>query len=82
MIFSLIPIPDFTSGSVWISMVTLTFLEIVLGIDNIIFITIISSRLDAAEQPKARNWGLNKTFLKKLSCLPYVYLFAFLFNEL
>ena len=69
MIFSLIPIPDFTSGSVWISMVTLTFLEIVLGIDNIIFITIISSRLDAAEQPKARNWGLTIAMLFRIILL-------------
>jgi predicted tellurium resistance membrane protein TerC len=51
-------IPDFTSGNVWISLLTLTFLEIVLGIDNIIFITIISSRLAKDDQKKARNWGL------------------------
>lgn len=51
-------IPDFTSGNVWISLFTLTFLEIVLGIDNIIFITIISSRLAKEDQRKARNWGL------------------------
>lgn len=50
--------PDFTSGDVWISLLTLTFLEIVLGIDNIIFITIISSRLDMKDQRPARNWGL------------------------
>ncbi|MEP7268571.1 MAG: TerC family protein [Saprospiraceae bacterium] len=51
-------LPDFTSGNVWISLITLTFLEIVLGIDNIIFITIISSRLKKEDQAKARNWGL------------------------
>ncbi len=51
-------IPDFSSGDVWISLTTLTFLEIILGIDNIIFITIISSRLKQADQKKARNWGL------------------------
>lgn len=51
-------IPDFTSGDVWISLITLTFLEIVLGIDNIIFITIISSRLKKEDQKRARNWGL------------------------
>ena len=48
-------IPDFTSGDVWISLITLTFLEIVLGIDNIIFITIISSRLKKEDQKRARN---------------------------
>ena len=50
--------PDFTSPQVWISMLTLTFLEIVLGVDNIIFITIASNRLPEHEKPKARNIGL------------------------
>lgn len=50
--------PDFTSGEVWISLLTLTFLEIVLGVDNIIFLSIISNKLPAADQPKARNIGL------------------------
>lgn len=50
--------PDFTSGEVWISLLTLTFLEIVLGVDNIIFLSIISSKLPAHDQPRARNIGL------------------------
>lgn len=50
--------PDFTNPSVWISLLTLTFLEIVLGIDNIIFITIASNRLSLSEQPKARFIGM------------------------
>lgn len=41
-----------------ISLVTLTFLEIVLGIDNIIFISIAANRLSPTDQPKARNIGL------------------------
>ena len=41
-----------------ISLLTLTFLEIVLGIDNIIFISITASRLPKEEQGKARNIGL------------------------
>ncbi len=41
-----------------ISLITLTFLEIVLGIDNIIFISIVASRLPKEEQGKARNIGL------------------------
>ena len=39
-------IPDFGDPSVWISLLTLTFLEIVLGVDNIIFISIISDKLN------------------------------------
>ena len=54
----LFAMPDFTSGEVWISLLTLTFLEIVLGVDNIIFLSIISGKLPAHEQPKARNIGL------------------------
>lgn len=40
------------------SLLTLTFLEIVLGVDNIIFLSIVSAKLPAADQPKARNIGL------------------------
>jgi predicted tellurium resistance membrane protein TerC len=62
-------IPDFTSGNVWVSLLTLTFLEIVLGIDNIIFITIISSRLAKHDQKKARNWGLSIAMLFRILLL-------------
>lgn len=41
-----------------VSLLTLTFLEIVLGIDNIIFISIAANRLQPHEQPKARNVGM------------------------
>ncbi|MEZ4903715.1 MAG: TerC family protein [Spirosomataceae bacterium] len=47
----------FTAESL-ISLLTLTFLEIVLGIDNIIFISIAANKLSRREQPKARNIGL------------------------
>lgn len=50
--------PDFASSAVWMSLLTLTFLEIVLGVDNIIFISIASSRLPESEQSKATNIGL------------------------
>lgn len=50
--------PDFSEPSVWISLLTLTFLEIVLGVDNIIFISIISDKLDPSQQKKARTIGL------------------------
>lgn len=41
-----------------ISLITLTFLEIVLGIDNIIFISIAANKLSIKDQPKARNIGM------------------------
>jgi predicted tellurium resistance membrane protein TerC len=50
--------PDFTEPSVWISLLTLTFLEIILGVDNIIFISIVAGKLPPKEQVKARNTGL------------------------
>jgi len=51
-------LPNFASGEVWISLLTLTFLEIVLGVDNIIFLSIVSAKLPESDQPKARNIGL------------------------
>lgn len=49
---------DFTSPAVWISLLTLCFLEIVLGVDNIIFISIITGKLPPEKQAKVRNIGL------------------------
>lgn len=42
----------------WIALLTLTFLEIILGIDNIVFLSIVSGKLRAEDQPKARRIGL------------------------
>src|SRR5512134_1163110 len=43
---------------IWIALATLTFLEIVLGVDNIIFISILSGKLPEEQQPRARRIGL------------------------
>ena len=45
---------EFFSTEIIVSLITLTFLEIVLGIDNIVFISIVSGRLPALQQKKAR----------------------------
>ncbi len=50
--------PNILDPGVIISLLTLTFLEIVLGIDNIIFISIISAKLPKEQQPKSRQLGL------------------------
>jgi predicted tellurium resistance membrane protein TerC len=50
--------PWLTDPQIWISLATLTLLEIVLGIDNIIFISILVARLPAAIRPRARTVGL------------------------
>jgi predicted tellurium resistance membrane protein TerC len=47
-----------SSPEAWISLVTLTFLEIVLGIDNIVFIAILAGKLPQGQQKKARQLGL------------------------
>jgi predicted tellurium resistance membrane protein TerC len=47
-----------TDPQIWIALGTLTFLEIVLGVDNIIFISILSGKLPADQQVRARRIGL------------------------
>lgn len=57
-LLSILEFPDFANPQIWISLLTLTFLEIVLGVDNIIFISIISDKLPKERQKFARNLGL------------------------
>jgi predicted tellurium resistance membrane protein TerC len=59
----------FLSGDGLIGLVTLTFLEIVLGVDNVIFISILSGRLPKAEQAKARRVGLVAAMAMRIALL-------------
>ncbi len=61
--------PDFSSPEIWISLLTLTFLEVVLGIDNIIFISIVANKLPASEQARARNLGLGLALIFRILLL-------------
>lgn len=54
----LMEMPNWADPEVWVALLTLTFLEIVLGVDNIIFISIAANKLKKEEQAKARNIGL------------------------
>jgi predicted tellurium resistance membrane protein TerC len=54
---------------IWIALVTLTSLEIVLGIDNIIFISILASKLPQNQQTKARQVGLSLAMLTRIALL-------------
>ena len=54
---------------IWIALATLTFLEIVLGVDNIIFISILSGKLPPAQQPRARRIGLLGAMLTRVLLL-------------
>jgi predicted tellurium resistance membrane protein TerC len=53
----------------WIGLATLTLLEIVLGIDNIVFISILTGKLSAAQQPLARRLGLGMAMLGRIALL-------------
>jgi len=48
----------FLTSSGLVALITLTFLEIVLGVDNVIFISILSSKLPGSQQGPARRMGL------------------------
>jgi predicted tellurium resistance membrane protein TerC len=53
----------------WIALATLTALEIVLGIDNIVFISILSDKLPRDDQPKARLIGLSLAMFGRIALL-------------
>ena len=53
----------------WIALLTLTFLEIVLGVDNIIFISIVSNKLPEAQRGQARTTGLAMALVFRVAML-------------
>lgn len=59
----------FATADAWISLLTLTVLEIVLGIDNIIFISILSGKLPAHQQKRARRLGLALAMITRVLLL-------------
>lgn len=60
---------EFFTTEIIVSLITLTLLEIVLGIDNIVFISIVSGRLPATEQKRARVIGISVAFLGRVILL-------------
>src|SRR5262245_6536375 len=58
-----------TDPQIWLSLTTLTVLEIVLGIDNIIFISILAGKLPADQQAKARQTGLMLALITRILLL-------------
>lgn len=72
---SLYAMPDFGHPDIWLSLLTLTFLEVILGIDNIIFISILSARVAPDKRPAVMRTGLLLAMLfriilphRRLSC--------------
>src|SRR5579859_1413829 len=63
---------DFTwlsQPEAWIALLTLGVLEIVLGIDNIVFISILVDKVPPSQQPKARVLGLGLAMLTRIALL-------------
>jgi predicted tellurium resistance membrane protein TerC len=58
-----------TDPSAWVALLTLTALEIVLGVDNIIFISILVGRLPQRQRALARNLGLAAAMLTRIALL-------------
>jgi len=58
-----------TSPQTWIALVTLTSLEIVLGVDNVIFVSILASKLPRGQQPRARRLGLFLAMFMRIALL-------------
>lgn len=58
-----------TSPEAWASLATLTVLEVVLGIDNIIFLSIVTNKLPREQQPRARFIGLALALIGRLALL-------------
>jgi predicted tellurium resistance membrane protein TerC len=58
-----------TNPEIWISLLTLTVLEIVLGIDNIVFISILAGKLPHDQQAKARQTGLMLALVTRILLL-------------
>jgi predicted tellurium resistance membrane protein TerC len=59
----------FANPETWISLITLTVLEIVLGIDNIIFISILADKLPKAQQARGRRVGLGMALITRILLL-------------
>ena len=62
-------LPLLTDPNAWAALVTLTVLEIVLGIDNLVFISVLTTRLDPEKARRARQIGLSLAFIFRVIML-------------
>jgi predicted tellurium resistance membrane protein TerC len=69
----------FLKASTWLSLITLTVMEIVLGIDNVIFISLVTSRLAKEDQNKARKLGLFFALFIRIILLAFI---SYIVNQL
>lgn len=59
----------FASGGAWMALVSLTFMEVVLGIDNIVFLSLMTGKLPQDQQPRGRFVGLLLAMLTRIGLL-------------
>lgn len=57
------------NAEIWISLLTLTALEIVLGVDNLVFLSVVSNKLPEEQRPLARKVGLALACLMRIALL-------------
>jgi len=62
----------FSDPAVWAALVTLVIMEVVLGIDNLIFISILSNKLPEAQRQKARRIGIGLALVMRLALLSMI----------
>lgn len=72
----------FTTAEAWISLVTLLFLEIILGVDNIVFISITSNRLPREKRHLGRRLGLAGAMIMRIAFLSLASFLVHLVNPL
>ena len=78
----MIDLSIFTTAEAWISLITLMFLEIVLGVDNIVFISITTARLAPEKQHIGRKLGLAGAMIMRILFLSVASYFVHLTNTL
>ncbi len=61
-----------TSPAAWVALATLVVMEVVLGIDNLIFISILTNKLPEHQRPKARRLGIGMALIMRLGLLSTV----------
>ena len=60
---------NFADPQIWIALLTLTVLEIILGVDNVVFISILAAKLPVHQQAKARRIGLSLALITRVILL-------------
>jgi len=69
----------FSKPEAWLSLVTLSLMEIVLGIDNVIFISLVTNKLPKKDQQKARRIGIFLALFIRIMLLSVI---SYIVNEM